>query len=235
MIPTKGLAKVYLVFFLVFVFNALRAQTRYQQFTLGGGAGAATAYAGAAQIQTNAAFYTSACYYPATVFNIELEGQAGVLSGVSPYNSRNLKSFSNSYRAVILDANLYLGVFFDPQKSAFLNVIKDFYGGIGYGIMANSINNTDITSRNTIDHVNNTLKIIPIKGGYEYNIIRNKYNEPVLKADLSASFYYVNAKGLDGYYDNYAKASSFFTYYAIGLKYTIIIRTPYGRGYNKFD
>ena len=119
MIPSKGLAKIYLVVFLVFVFSASRAQTRYQQFTLGGGAGVATAYAGAAQPQANPAFYTSACYYPSTVFNVELEGQAGMLSGVAPLRSIDLKSFRNNYESIILDANLYLGVFLIPKKAPF--------------------------------------------------------------------------------------------------------------------
>lgn len=235
MIRLQSLTRTYLIFFLVFVFSRISAQTRYQQLTLGGGIGVATAYAGAGLPQTNPAFYTSACYYPFPVFNIELEGQAGMLSGGELNKSRDLKNFKNNYQAVILDANLYLGVFFDPQKSAFLNVIKNFYGGVGYGVIANSVNNTDLINPNTTDHVNNTLKLIPVTGGFEYDILKNKYNEPVLKANFSATFNYTIGKGLDGYYDNYGKAFNFYNYYAVGLKYTIIIRAAYGRGYNKFD
>jgi len=231
----KDLTKLYLFVFLLFVFSGASAQTRYQQFTTGGGAAVATAYAGAGVPQTNAAFYAGIGYYPYPVFNIELEGQSGTLSGVSMPGAKNLKNFNNNYKAVILDANLYLGVFFDAQKNGFLNVIKNFYGGIGYGVIAGSINNVEIPITGNINHVNNTLKMIPFKGGYEYDILRNKYNEPLLKIDVSATLNYVMGHGLDGYYDSYAKGYSFYAFYNVGIKYTFIIHSTYGKSYNKFD
>ena len=231
----KDLTKLYIFFFLLFVFSSASAQTRYQQFTAGGGAGAAKAYAGADVPKINTAFYADIGYYPFSVFNIELEGQSGTLSGVSSFNSRSLKNFNNNYQAVILDANLYLGVFFDAQKNSFLNVIKNFYGGVGYGVISCSINNVEIPITGAINHVNNTLKIIPFKAGYEYDIFRNSYNEPLLKIDVSARLNYVMGQGLDGYYDSYAKAYSFYAFYAVGIKYTFIIHSTYGKSYNKFD
>ncbi len=231
----KVLTKLYFCLFLICVFSDVGAQTRYQQFTAGGGAGAATAYAGADLPQTHAAFYADIGYYPFSVFNIELEGQSGTLSGVSAANSKSLKNFNNNYKAVILDANLYLGVFFDAQKNKFLNVIKNFYGGAGYGIIAGSINNVEIPITGAANHINNTLKIIPFKAGYEYDILRNNYNEPLLKIDLSARLNYVLGQGLDGYYDTYAKAYSFYAFYNVGIKYTFIIHSTYGKSYNKFD
>ena len=230
----KVLTKIYITLLLLFVFSSLGAQTRYQQFTLGAGAGAATAYAGANQPQTKAAFYADACYYPWPVFNFGLEAQRGTLSGIPTTDSRNPKDFNNSYNALIVDANLYLGVFFDGQQNGFLNVIRNFYGGVGYGAMFNSINNVDLVNRGATDNVTNTLKVLQFKSGYECTILKNQYNEPLLKADLSTRFYYVNGKGLDGYY-NSAKTYGFYTYYAIGLKYTFIIRTTYGQGYKKYD
>jgi hypothetical protein len=226
---------IYLIIFLFFTFSRSQAQTRFQQLTLGGGAGIATAYAGADVAQANPAFYANICYYPFQVFNIELEGQSGTLSGVAKPHSRDLKSFSNKYQAVTVGANLYLGAFFDPQKDPFLNVIKNFYGGIGYGVITNSVNNIDLANLSAIDHVNNTLKMIPIKGGFEWTFVRNKYNEPVLKADFSTTFNYTIGHGLDGYYDNYGKSFNFYNYYTVGLKYTIIIKAAYGKDYNKFD
>ena len=229
------MTKLYLFVFLLFVFSGVSAQTRYQQFTVGGGAGATTAYAGADLPKTNAAFYADIGYYPFSVFNIELEGQSGTLSGVSALNSRSLKNFNNNYKAVIVDANLYLGVYFDAQKNQFLNVIKNFYGGVGYGIIAGSINNVEIPITGNVNHVNNTLKIIPFKAGYEYDLLRNSYNEPLLKIDVSARLNYVMGQGLDGYYDSYAKAHSFYAFYNVGIKYTFIIHSTYGKSYNKFD
>jgi len=231
----KGIIKIPIFIGLFFIFSEASAQLQYQQIALGGGAGAAMAYAGAAKPQTNAAFYADICYYPVPVFNIGIEGQEGTLSGISLLNSRNHKNFSNSYKAVAVDANLYLGVFFKDQDDGFINVIKNFYGGIGFGVIANSVNNVNLLNATLMDHVNNTLKMIPFKGGYEYNILTNRAGEPVLKADVSLTLNYVVGKGLDGYYDNYANTTSFYTFYAIGLKYTIPIGGKHARDYNKFD
>jgi len=231
----KVLTKIYLIALLLFVFGSSSAQIKYQQITLGAGAGAATAYAGAGQPQTKAAFYVGADYYPVQVFNFGMEAQSGTLSGIPVPGSRDLKSFSNSYKAVILDANLYLGAFFDGRQSGFLNFIRNFYGGVGYGVMFNSINNVDLANPGTTNNLTNTLKVISFKSGYEFAILKNRGNEPLLKADLSTRFYYVDGKGLDGYYENFAKNHSFYTYYAIGLKYTFILKTSYGQGYKKYD
>ena len=228
-------AKVYSVAFLLFAFSGLKAQTRYQQLTLGGGAGAAMAYAGAALSQTNIAFYASASYYPVPVFNIDLEAQAGTLSGAPSNKSKSKKKFTDSYNAVILDANLYLGAFFDPQTSGFLNVIRNFYGGVGYSVMANSVNNVDLADIKTTNHIDNTINVVPFRTGYECSILKNRYNEPVLKADFSFTFNYTIGKGLDGYYDSYSKSFNFYNFYAVGLKYTIIVKAAYGKGYNKYD
>jgi hypothetical protein len=230
----KVLSKVYLVALLLFVFNNSGAQIKYEQFTLGAGAGPATAYAGADQPQTKAAFYVGGYYYPVQFFNVGLEVQDGTLTGVPMLNSANAKDFSNSYKALILDANLYLGVFFKGQQNGFLNVIQNFYGGLGYGVMFNNINNAELGNPVVTDNVTNTLKAIAFKSGYECTILKNRYNAPLLKADLSARFYYINGMGLDGYY-YLAKTYSFYTYYAIGLKYIFIIKTTYGRGYKKYD
>jgi hypothetical protein len=224
-----------LLVLLLFAISRLSAQIRYQQFTVGAGAGAATAYAGAAQNKTNAAFYGGMCYYPTPAFNVGLEVQGGTLSGAAPPNNIDLKSFTNSYKAFVLDANLYLGAFVDGDKNGFSNIIKNFYGGVGYGVLMGSINNFDLGNRISTDHINNTINIIPFNAGYEFSIVKNIYHEPVLKADISARLYYVDGRGLDGYYDIYAKSSSYYTFYSIGLKYTFIIHPSYGKGYKKYD
>ena len=77
--------------------------------------------------------------------------------------------------------------------------------------------------------------MVPFKLGYEYNIIRNSANEPVLKVDASLVLNYIDARGLDGYYDHYSKSINFYTYYAIGLRYAINLNHIGERSYNKFD
>jgi len=231
----KILTKIYLVALLLVVCSKISAQITYQQFTIGAGAGAATAYAGADLPQTKAAFYAGACYYPVPVFNFGLEAQSGTLSGMPAPGSHDLKNFSNSYKTLILDANLYLGVFFNGQQNGFLNFIRNFYGGVGYGVMFDNIDNVNLANPGTTNNLTNTLKVISFKSGYEFNILKNSDNEPLLKADLSTRLYYVNGKGLDGYYERFAKSHSFYTCYAIGLKYTFVMKTSYTKGYKKYD
>lgn len=226
--------KIYFLILLALsAFNAC-AQTQFQQFALGGGAGLAKAYAGADIPNTNQAVYLAATYYPLPVANIELESQFGSFSGSASPNSANKKSFNSTFMAGLADANLYLGVFYSEGASGFLNFIRNCYGGAGYGVISSNINNVQLNQNHTPDHLQNTLRFIPIKAGYEYDIVRNQYGEPLLKATISARFNYVSAKGLDGYYDNYEKSSSFYTFYTVGFKYTFIIRGS-GKAYNKLD
>ena len=227
--------KLLLIAICLFFPGAIIAQTSYQQLTLGGGPGVATAYAGADIPKTDLAFYLDAAYYPIPLFNIGLQGQSGMLGGSAVPKSINVKSFKNTYQAVMLTGQLYLGVFYQEGANTFLNALRNFYGGIGFGVMDNDIYNTDISTPKVTDHVTNSLRMVPITGGYEFNILKNKFNEPLLKANISSAFYYITGKGLDGYYDNNSKSFDYYTYYAIGLKYTIVMHANHGRSYNKFD
>ena len=231
----NSLNRILLFAFCLFCPGAVIAQTSYQQITLGGGLGGATAYAGANSPKTDLAFYVDAAYYPIPLFNIGLQGQSGMLGGARAPNSINPKSFKNTYQAAMLTGQLYLGVFYQEGASSFLNALRNFYGGAGYGVIANNIYNTDISAAKITNHVTNTLHMVPVTGGYEFNILKNKFNEPLLKANFSSAFYYIIGKGLDGYYDNNSKSFDFYTFYAIGLKYTIILHANHGRSYNKFD
>jgi len=230
-----NLNKIFLTAVCLFSSGTIIAQTSYQQITLGGGPGAATAYAGADVPKTDVAFYVDAAYYPIPLFNIGFQGQSGMLGGTAAPKSINFKSFKNTYQAVTLTGQLYLGVFYEDGKNSVLNALRNFYGGAGFGVMASNIYNVDITAPKITDHVTNTLRMVPITGGYEFNILKNKFNEPLLKANFSSAFYYIIGKGLDGYYDNNSKSFDYYTYYAIGLNYTIILHGYHGRNYNKFD
>jgi hypothetical protein len=229
------LNKVVLIVTYLFIAGWANAQTAYQQFTLGGGPGAATAYAGAALPKTEAAFYIDAGFYPIADGFINLQGQSGTLAGDAEPGSINHKSFQNSYKSVTLNAQLFLGVFYKEGNNGFLNFIRKFYGGSGYGVIINNITNVSVAAARTKEVVTNRLDIIPVTGGYEFNVLRNAYNEPMLKINISSTFYYVPAKGLDGYSDVNAAPYSYYTYYAIGLKYIFIVHTRPHRDYNRLD
>lgn len=229
-----GLVRLYIAAILLFFSATVQAQ-RYDQLTFGAGGGLAAAYAGAPIAQTNPVFYVDAAYYPFPLVNAGVELQDGQLSGTTTLQNRNHKAFTNNYKAVVLDANLFLGAFFQPGGSGFFNIIRNFYAGAGYGDMINQINYLSLGVNSAPNRESNNLRMIPFKLGYEYNIINDRFSEPVLKLDLSFRFNYIIGKGVDGYYDNYTRSFDFYNFYAVGLKYTIVMHHTFGRGYAGYD
>jgi len=228
------LNKVLLFVFLAAIPCALKAQNGYQQLTFGGGAGATEAYAGAQVPKITLAAFANACYYPMPDFNINVEGEAGTLAGGAIPGATDLKSFNNNYRSISFSVEIQLGLFFNYRDNAFLNVIKGFYGGIGYGWLSGNVANADLTTAGVTDRVQSSLNIVPIRLGYEYTIL-NQYDEPFLKLFGSYSLNYAQGRGLDGYYTAYSHSANFYNYVSVGLKYAIILRGTFGRTYNKLD
>jgi len=225
--------KYFIPVIIVLFAGRLKAQNRLQQIAIGAGAGFATAYAGAQQPETKWAWFGDAGYYVTPYFNIDIQGQAGTLGGTS-ITIKNPKSFSSSYRAATAEARVQLGQFFDPHDNRFLIFAKNIYVGAGYGFIRSDINNVALRNQQTIDHVKSNIPMVPVKLGYEFNLVNN-YGEPLIKADFSYSFNYTIGKGLDGYYDNTSKSFNFYNYYAFGLKYLITIGGPHKHSYDKFD
>jgi len=215
---------------LVLVWGQAKAQRNIQQVTFGGGSGIAMAYTGTVLQKMTVAFYSDVAFYPLPYININLEAQAGLLSGAS-LNKKNRKSFNNNYQAAIINVELQAGMFIAPYKNSFLDRVRNFYAGTGYGLIHSEISNVNIINTEVTDHITNTLHIVPVKLGYEFGIIKNSYDEPILRANLSFTLNYINQKGLDGYYDAYAKSGSFYNYYAIGLRYAIILRHGRSKSY----
>ena len=219
---------------IVFIPGILKAQSSFQQLTFGGGVGVAGAYAGAQVQKTTLAAFAAAGYYPIPDLNFNLEGQVGALAGAAIPGQKDLKSFNNHYQAIMLDADIHLGLFFDYRQSNFLTIIKGFYGGAGYGVVNDNVTNTDLANPKTTDNVKNTVRMVPVILGYEYNLL-NQYNEPFLKLCLSYSFNYCLDKGIDGYPTTYTNGANYYNYISAGIKYTIILRGVSGRTYNKLD
>jgi hypothetical protein len=210
------------------------AQTNVPQITFGGGDGLASAFTGTTLQKTTLAFYGDAAFYPAPYLNLNIEGQAGSLEGAAP-NNKNRKSFNNNLRAVVINGELQAGAFIAPDKGSFSNLVRNIYVGTGFGLISSNITNINIVNSKVTDHVTNTLHMVPFKLGYECNIIKNSYNNPVLKVDGYLTLNYIDARGLDGYYDHYSKSINFYNYYAIGLRYAISLYHIGARSYNKFD
>ena len=219
---------------LIFISGQLKAQSSVPQITVGGGGGVATAFTGTVLQKNTVAFYGDAAYYPLPYLNVNMEVQTGSLSGTSA-GTRNRKSFTNNFNAEIINGELQLGVIIKPDINGFFDVVRNIYGGVGYGVLNGDISNVNIREPAVTDHIKNTLNIIPLKVGYELNIVKNIYQEPVLKLDGCLNLNYVKGEGLDGYYDKNAAPHSFYTYVSLGLRYAISLRHGTAKDYNKFD
>ncbi|MDF2430510.1 MAG: hypothetical protein JWP44_141 [Mucilaginibacter sp.] len=216
-----------LLFFILFIFSVsqLRAQDDTKQITVGGGAGFETARAGNQINKLEIAYFGNVSYYFNPYIDIKLQVQGGKLTGNSfnYFNDRNQKNFTNNYLAVFLEGDVQAGMFFDESDNIFLNASRGLYVGVGAGLLNNKVTNSNFNNNaQLVNSVNSTSWIVPIKLGYEVNLITQD-GQPQLKIDGSYSFNYTTGKGLDGYSDKYSLHFKYFNYYSIGLKYVFTI------------
>jgi hypothetical protein len=219
---------------LIIISGQLIAQSSVPQIALGAGGGLAQVFAGTQSKKTTLSFYGDASYYPVSGFDVNIEEQSGLLSGIS-LNKKDGKSFNNNYSASLINIELQARAGIGPDITGFLDFVRNVYAGIGYGIINSNIINVNVTRLNTYAHIRNRLPMVPLKLGYELNIVKNSFDEPLLKLDGCLNFNYVKGKGIDGYYDELAAPYSFYTCGSLGLRYVFSLRHSNPTVYNKFD
>ena len=219
---------------LMIISGQLMAQSNVPQIAVGAGGGFAQVFAGTQSQKTTLAFYGDAAYYPVSGFDINIEAQTGLLSGI-PLNKKNSKSFNNKYTAGLINIEFQARAGISPDINGFLDFVRNIYVGTGYGIINGNITNISITRPYPVAYVKNTLHMVPLKLGYELNLVKNSFDEPVLKLDGCLNFNYVKGQGLDGYYDKLAAPYSFYSYSSLGVRYAISLRHNNPTAYNKFD
>jgi hypothetical protein len=205
----------------LFIAGQLKAQDDTKQITLGAGAGFESASAGNQINKFELAYFGNVSYYFNPYIDVKLQVQAGKLTGASfnYLNDHNQKNFVNNYLAVFLEGDVQAGMFFDESDNVFINASRGFYFGIGAGLMNNKVMNSNFKNNpQLVNSVNSTSWVLPVKFGYEYNLI-NQDAQPLLKIEGSYSFNYTTGKGLDGYSDIYSLHFKYFNFYSIGLKY----------------
>jgi hypothetical protein len=220
--------KLFLFFILIFTNGSLKAQSEYQQISLGGGVGAATTYAGSPIIKTTLAYNGILSYYPSQFFHLELEGQIGQLAG-GQIGTHHL-NFTNHYQAVFFEPVLHLGTFLSNSESNFLKTFKNLYAGAGVGLIHNGVTDYDVVNR----YERSIIPIIPVKVGYEYSFVDN-YDDPLLKINFSYSINTSIGRGLDGYFGPMHQAVKLYFYYEIQLAYPIDLNTSHGKDRLSFN
>lgn len=201
--------KRYILFFVAVIFGAeVKAQSgyNYYEWGLGGGAFYERGYTNITQQNNHFGADLALTYNYNPYLPVEFELQKGSLSGggrspkLDPYG----RQYSNNYFAAIFHADFQLGAGIDYSDSWILNILKNFYGGTGFGFISN--NNTVIRysiyqSTYRFPGVDNSVDLmVPIRVGYEFKIF-DDYNQPEYVIDLGYVHNFAFGEGLDGYND----------------------------------
>ncbi len=207
----------------------------YTGYSIGAGGGAALADADIAQHLTKSAFFVNFNYNysPYTTFTAEL--QAGNLAGGNPKTDKDTRAFVNSYKAVLLYADLQLGEYINYQNRTFLSAIKDIYVGSGFGVIQNQMSFVQRESLNNPGYIFpgqdvSTEIMLPLRVGYEFKFY-NDYREPYIRLNLNYQENWVYGEGLDGYNDPPAMFKNNhvdrYALFSVGVKYSFGIPISY--------
>jgi len=192
--------------------TAARAQSGYNYSEWGVGAGAfyERGYTNITQQNSHFGFNINAVYNYNPYLPVEAEIQVGQLSGggnspqLDPYG----RHYTNNYKAIIFHADFQLGAGIDYSDDWFLNIVKNFYAGTGFGFISNSnqVQRYSIyQSTYRFPGVDNSIDLmVPIRVGFEFKIF-NDYNEPQFAIDLGYIHSFAFGEGLDGYDDPSSK------------------------------
>ncbi|OOQ57891.1 hypothetical protein BC343_12005 [Mucilaginibacter pedocola] len=210
---------------------AVRAQNagyNFNAYGIGIGGGIVHPLADLKKGYNDKAFNGNFTYYFNPYVPVVLELQAGKLRGGGNDISidKDTRRYSNSYKAVMLHVDYQLGDAIDYYRSGFLNIIKNFYGGIGVGAILNKVNTNrysllDPTYRFPGSD-KSTNVIVPLRFGYEFKIY-DYYGVPKFGIDIGYQHYVTFGEGLDGYEDPTSlfknNAPDQYRMISIGLKY----------------
>lgn len=199
----------------------------YAGYSIGVGGGLARASADLSKEINKTAFYVNFNYNytPFTTFTAEL--QAGKLAGGDPLTDKDTRGFENSFKAVILYADFQLGEYINYQNRGFLNIVKNIYGGTGFGVIHNQMDFVQRTSLIDPTYVfpgqdSSTELLIPARIGYEFKFY-NEFQEPYIRLNLGYQQTWVYGEGLDGYNDPPTKFKNNhvdrYALFSVGVKY----------------
>lgn len=224
------LKKYILLIGIIFTCFVVRAQGgyNYNSFGFGIGGGIVHPLADLKQAYNDKAFNANFTYYYNPYVPVVLEFQVGKLSGGgnSVTEDKDTRRYENTYKALMLHVDYQLGDAIDYYRSDFLNIIKNFYGGIGVGAMFNTVDANRFSRLDPTYSFPGSNKsvnvIIPLRFGYEFKIY-DYYGVPKFGIDIGYQHYVTFGEGLDGYDDPTSRfknnAPDQYRHITIGLKY----------------
>jgi hypothetical protein len=223
--------KKYILFFIA-AFGAISAKAQsgynYQEWGVGFDASYIRGYTNITKQYYHPAFNVNFIYNYNPYVPITAEIQIGQLSGggltpnLDPYG----RMYTNNYKALLFHGDFQLGGGIDYEGSWILQIVKNFYGGTGFGFISNS-NKVQRTSVNDPTYVfpgkdNSIAIMVPLRFGYEFRFF-DSYDEPSMAIDIGYIHNLVFGEGLDGYNDPPSKfknnATDQYSQITIGFKY----------------
>jgi hypothetical protein len=225
------LKKYFLFIFLLFAAITSRAQYdytsyNYTQYAVGVGASYIRGYTNLNQQDNHTSQSATFTYYYTGYIPLTAEIQSGTLSGGNLITDASNRFYINHYIALIFHGDFQLGQIMDDNEGVFLDFMKNFYAGTGFGFVANNnkVQRIAISDPTYVfpgkDQSINLM--VPIRAGYEYKFY-NRYNEPSVRIYAEYEHNLVFGEGLDGYDDppNHFKNNNLNQYrqISIGIKY----------------
>ncbi len=204
--------KYFLLTATLFTVFTLKAQDNYyyQKLGLGFDLNSVRGYTNLNTQYDHAAFDVSFIYNYSQYLPIAAEFQAGRLSGGGPSPDQDPygRSYTNNYKALIFHADIMAGAIIEYTDSGFLNFLRNFYIGSGFGFVFNNnkVQRTNIIAANgPLNYVfpgkNTSVNLdVPLRFGYEFKIF-NAFDEPKMAVIIGYVHSFVYGEGLDGYDD----------------------------------
>jgi len=197
--------KLLLFFSLIVTAVAAKSQSyNYNMFGVGANVSAVYPYADLPIGKYSIAFNLTGYYNFSPYIPIGLEFQTGTLSGGDRKLDVHGRQYTNSYKALIVHADIYAGQLLDYDFNAFKRVIKDFYVGAGVGVINNNL--TDIVRvQPGKDYVfpgtnKSSNIVVPLRVGYEFRI-NNNFGEQFMGINVGYITNITWGEGIDGYAD----------------------------------
>jgi len=231
------LKKYILLFVLLCASTVLKAQSGFNYYEWGAGAGVSYMRG---YDDLNKQYYhfggnINVVYNYSPFLPIAAEFQFGTIEGGgrTPDLDKYGRYSKNNFKALVFHIDLQAGEIMDYNDNLFLNAIKNVYIGSGLGVIANNMQGKNIQRNNLyLDNgptsyifpgKNSSLNLLlPLRFGYEFKIF-DSYDEPAYTISIGMQHNIVFGEGLDGYNDNSNKfknnAIDQYTQFTIGFKY----------------
>ena len=139
-----ALKKLILFLGLILPAFTLRAQFSYPKWGVGVGASSTLSYSDLRENDQRYSFNADLYYNYTPYMPFAFEIQVGSLKGGNPVTDPYYRYFLNNFIAASVHVDVHLGQIVDFEGNDLLYALRNFYAGIGVGVISNNINPNNI-------------------------------------------------------------------------------------------